>query len=189
MVCEIDVDRLHTRGQAICAMLVPLAGQTRLISGMVSHRSGLMIGVHSGSRLDNDATAWRFRTVVDGIRGGYYERWIAVDERRQRYYIDRVYLHLYRRRHFESEETEVMALHCDPNEPEDSGLLKHSAYKRGPHIHVTAAQQPFPHSHLALNVAQLDDVLKSIESLDGAVRSGVMLLRDQVLDLLDHYGL
>lgn len=67
--------------------------------------------------------------------------------------------------------------------------MKHATYKRGPHIHVSAAQQPLPHSHLALNAMHIDDVLKSIDSLDTAVRSGVVLLRDQVLDVLDDFGL
>lgn len=170
-------------------MLVPLAGPSRLAHAFVSSGSQLTIGVHSGSYLDMDVTDWRFSTAVQGIRAAYHERWIAVDEKRRRFYIERAYLHLYRRRPHESEEAQIMALHCDPNEPDDSGLMKHATYKRGPHIHVKAAQQPFPHSHLALNATQIDDVLNSIDSLHGAVRSGIVLLRDQVLDVLDYYGL
>jgi hypothetical protein len=189
MFCEIDADALYARGPEICHMLVPLSGKGRLAFGVVSYRSQLMIGVHSGPRPEVDVTDWRFSTFVSGIRAAYHERWIAVDERRKRFYIERAYLHLYRRKLHEREESEVMALHCDPNEPDDSGVLKHAVYKRSPHIHVTAAEQPFPHSHLALNATQIDDVLSSIDSLHNAVTSGVVLLRDQVLDLLDERGL
>ncbi len=79
-------------------------------------------------------------------------------------------------------------MHCDPNEPDDSGLLKHAIYKRGPHIHVTAADQPLPHSHIALNVTQIDNVLSSFENLSAAFGSGVVMIRDQVLDVLDARG-
>jgi hypothetical protein len=187
MYCEIDVGALSARGQEICQMLTPLAGQIRLAYAVVSYRSEVMIGVHSGKRPEFGVTDWRFSTMVRGIRGGYHERWIAVDEKRQRFYIERAYLHLYRRRADESDEIEILALHCDPNEPEDSGVLKHAVYKRGPHIHVTASEQPFPHSHIALNATEIDDVLSSINSLHSAVTAGVVLLRDQVLDLLDQY--
>lgn len=166
-------------------MLRPLAGKIRLVYAVVSYRSVVMIGVHSGARPEFGVADWRFSTMVRGIRGGYHERWIAVDEKRQRFYIERAYLHLYRRRADESDEAEIVAMHCDPNEPDDSGVLRHAVYKRGPHIHVTASEQPFPHSHIALNATELDDVLSSINSLHSAVTAGVVLLRDQVLDVLD----
>jgi hypothetical protein len=187
MYCEIDVGTLSARGQEICQMLTPLAGKIRLAYAVVLYRSEVMIGVHSGTRPEFGVTDWRFSTMVQGIRGGYHERWIAADEKRQRFYIERAYLHLYRRRADESDETEILALHCDPNEPADSGVLKHAVYKRGPHIHVTASEQPFPHSHIALNATEIDDVLSSINSLHSAVTAGVVLLRDQVLDVLDQY--
>jgi hypothetical protein len=189
MYCEIDVDALPSRGHEICEMLTPIAGKVRLAYRIVPHRSEVMIAVHTGDAPEFDVTDWRFSTVVRGIRAAYHERWIAVDEKRQRFYIERAYLHLYRRRADESDEREIVALHCDPNEPDDSGVLKHAVYKRGPHIHVTASEQPFPHSHIALNSAQIGEVLKSVDSLHNAVAAGVVLLRDQVLDVLDHYGL
>src|SRR5215475_9213787 len=126
MYCEIDVEALFARGHEICQMLTPLAGKSRLAYEVVSSRSMVVIGVHSGTRPEFGVTDWRFSTVVRGIRGGYHEHWIAVDEKRQRFYIERAYLHLYRRRAGESDETEILAMHCDPNEPDDSGVLKHA---------------------------------------------------------------
>ena len=189
MVCEIDPDALGRRGHDICKMLIPLVGPSRVAYKIVSHRSEVVIGVHSGSPPDDRPTEWRFSTIVQGIRAGYHERWMATDEKRKRFYMERSYLHLYRRRLNESEEREMIALHCDPNEPDDSGLRKHATYKRGPHIHVTASDQPLPHSHIALNLCEVHEVLSSITSLHAAVSSGVVLLRDQVLDLIDSYGM
>lgn len=189
MYCEIEIDSLSARGHDLCEMLTPIAGKVRLAYRVVPYRSEIMIGIHSGRRPESAVTDWRFSTVVRGIRGAYHERWIAVDEKRQRFYIERAYLHLYRRRDDEADETEIMAMHCDPNEPDDSGVLNHAVYKRGPHIHVTVSEQPFPHSHIALNAMQLDTVLGSVGSLHSAVTAGVTLLRDQVLDVLDEYGL
>jgi hypothetical protein len=148
-----------------------------------------MIGVHSGPRPELGITDWRFSTIVRGVRAGYHERWIAVDEKRLQFYMERAYLHLYRSRSQNADEVEVLALHCDPNEPDDTGALKHALYKRGPHIHVTAAEQPFPHSHFALNRTNIDDVLGSVKSLHEAVASGILLIRDQVLDLINERGI
>ncbi len=189
MRCEIEADDLPRRGHDICQMLVPLAGKIRLAYNFVQNGSAVTIGVHSGPRPQASIPDWRFTTFVHGVRAAYHERWIPVDEKRKRFFIERAYLHLYRRRQSEQEETEIVALHCDPNEPEDSGDMKHAVYKRGPHIHLTASEQPFPHSHIALNAREIDAVLSSVESLHGAVTAGVVLLRDQVLDLLNARGL
>ena len=188
MNCEIEAEDLSARGHQICEMLAPLAGKGRLAYHLASRRSEVMIGIHSGARPEFSLTDWRFSTIVNGIWAGYHERWFAVDEKRKKFFIDRAYLHLYRRRPSEQDETEITALHCDPNEPDDSGLLKHAVYKRGPHIHLTAAEQPFPHSHIALNAMEIDSVLGSIDSLHKAVTAGIVLLRDQVLDVLDTHG-
>jgi hypothetical protein len=109
---------------------------------------------------------------------------VPADQKRKRYCLERAYLHLYRRGPTEDDELEFLALHCDPNEPDDTGHLKHAVYKRGPHIHITAAPQPLCHSHFALNRSHLPDVLASVASLSAAVQSGVEMIRDQVLDIL-----
>ena len=83
------------------------------------------------------------------------------------------------------DEKELLALHCDPNEPDDADVLKHALYKRGPHIHVSASEQPLPHSHFALNAAHLREVLSSAEQLVQAMSKGIVLVRDQVLDIFD----
>jgi hypothetical protein len=122
------------------------------------------------------------------IRGSYFERWVPTSEKRRNYYLAQAYLHLYWRERASDAESEFLALHCDPNEPDDIGLRKHAQYKRGPHIHVVAATQPLPHAHLALNLGHLAEVLGSVERLTTAVSSGVNLIRYQVLDLFDVNG-
>jgi hypothetical protein len=188
MVCEIEVDSLSQRGEEICEMLRPLTGKSRLAYDPVSRRSEILIAVRSGPKLDLSPTEWRFTTFVRGVRGAYYERWVPVDQKRKKYGLERAYLHLYRRDRDEDSEREFLALHCDPNEPDDTGSQRHAVYKRGPHIHVTAAQQPLPHSHFALNRSHLSDVLASVANLSAAVQSGVVMIRDQVLDILEANG-
>lgn len=185
MVCEIETELLTRRGEQICRLLRPLTGKGRLAYATVSRRFELLIVAYSGSRPDTAPTDWKFTTCVHGIRGSYHERWLPADEKRKRFYLDRAYLHLYRQPRLQDEEWELLALHCDPNEPDDVGLLTHAVYKRGPHIHVTAAEQPLPHSHFALNRSHLSDVLSSCESLSAAVQSGIIMIRDQVLDVLE----
>ncbi|MGO8735448.1 MAG: hypothetical protein ACLQVM_21935 [Terriglobia bacterium] len=124
------------------------------------------------------------------MRGSYQERWCPVDEKRKRYYLERAYLHLYLTTHVDGEATEkeMVLLHCDPNEADEpKGWLglRHSRYKRGPHLHISTAQQPIPHSHFALNACDLESVLSSVESLTKAMREAVQMLEDQVLRLYE----
>jgi hypothetical protein len=55
-------------------------------------------------------------------------------------------------------------------------------YKKGPHLHIKAATDPLPHAHFALNLGHLDAVLESIESLSEALRCGILMIKEEVLD-------
>jgi len=185
VICEVDMAWLHGRGHEIGRMLSPLTGPRTTAHDIIASRSEVIIAAFSGLKPITDYRSWRFNTVTNGIHAGYFERWNSADEKRTRFYLDRAYLHLYWQPRALDDEKELLALHCDPNEPEDAGLLKHALYKRGPHIHVSASEQPLPHSHFALNADHLGDVLASAERLSRAVASGMVLVRDQVLDLYD----
>jgi hypothetical protein len=48
---------------------------------------------------------------------------------------------------------------------------------------VSTAEQPIPHSHIALNLGHLSEVLGSFHSLSVALRSAIGMLNDQVIAL------
>jgi hypothetical protein len=188
MVCELSADRLQGRRQEVPDMLLPITNSRRVGSSFDRQRDELLIGAHSGRKPDIGLRDWRFTTKIRRIRGSYWERWAPTTEKRRIYYLAQSYLQLYWRESAGDEESELVALHCDPNEADDTGVLRHAIYKRGPHIHVLTASQPLPHSHFALNLGNLPDILRSIDTLTGAVRFGINMIRDQVLDLFDAHG-
>jgi hypothetical protein len=110
----------------------------------------------------------------------YFEWWESVDIESETWRLDRAYLSLYYIDRTLRKDVEVLAVHCDPDEPADQ---PHSKYKRGPHVHVTWAKDPMPRAHLALNVAHLDDVLASAGALTAAIGVAVDMVRDEVLSL------
>lgn len=57
-------------------------------------------------------------------------------------------------------------------------------YKKGPHLHIKAADDPLPHAHIALNLGHLDAVLGSIGTLSEAMRCAIFMLKEEVLDRL-----
>jgi hypothetical protein len=189
VICELEFDSLRGRGPQISEMLRPLVGSRRVAFSTAPHRNEFIIAVHSGSRPDTLPREWRFTTPIRKIRGSYWERWAPSSEKRTRYYLEQAYLQLYRRDAVEDDEHELLALHCDPNEPDDSGEITHAIYKRGPHIHVMTAQQPLPHSHFALNMGHLSDVLDSVENLSDAISLAITMIRDQVLDIFEQHDL
>lgn len=191
MICELEAGAVHARTNEVCEILVPLRGAkaTRLACRIVSGSGDVTLVAFSGSLpIAEFHEQWRFTTHVPNLQGGYYERWLPVNEKRKRFYLDRAYLHLYKaaREGGLVVEKEILALHCDPNEPDEPAHwhgLRHSSYKRGPHLHVTVAEQPIPHSHFALNACHLDFVLRSMETLTHALRTAVRMIEDQVLQL------
>jgi hypothetical protein len=185
MMCELESQELFRRGGDVCELLGPLTGSGASRAGF-DYRSSygqVSLAAFSGPRPVSDSIdLWRFTTRVPTLRGSYFERWLPVNERRKRYFLDRGYLHLYVSTRMGAEPTEkqILALHCDPNEPEAS---KHWRYKRGPHLHISVAESPIPHSHFALNAFHLDSVLRSTENLSEAFGAAVKMLEDQVLEL------
>lgn len=128
---------------------------------------------------DPDPDQWRFPTKVSQIRASYYERWVQADSITSDVYLERAYLHLFIRKE-ERSEKEVLALHCDPN---DSQSSKHYFYKAGPHFHMTTAENPLRHCHIALNTSNLSDVLKSVDGITKALETAITMIEEQVLGL------
>jgi hypothetical protein len=166
-------------------MLQPLVGRVRpAFVRQNEKRTQIYLAVHTGPRPVVERRDWRFSTFSPNVSGAYLERWLPVDERANRYYLDRSYLHLYWKLERENSEEEIIGLHCDPNEPDDQDMFNHARYKRGPHVHVSTRRADFHRSHIALNLMELETVIENVDTLTEAMRSGIQMLRDQVIDLL-----
>jgi hypothetical protein len=107
----------------------------------------------------------------------YFEAWSF--EARNRYVLDQAYLNIYERDG--ASEKEVVCLHCDPSLPPNAD---HAKYKRGPHIHLSAAGFPYDRAHIPLQGPDLTPVLRSTEALQSALMWGVEMIRDEILVLL-----
>lgn len=123
---------------------------------------------------------WRFPTILNNFRGNYFERWESEDDRN--WYLNRAYLQIYESTLPVGTEREFLCLHCDPNEPEDNA---HSLYKKGPHLHIKAAESPIPRSHIALALGQLPDLIQSVDALTEAIEWSILMIREQFLDLFE----
>jgi hypothetical protein len=180
MNCNLAVQDLVGRGDEICTLVRPLIGKGRVAFHRIASRQAVLFGIFSGPRLDSPIDEWRFTTFVPLIRAAYRERWIPADEKAKRYYLEQAYLHLYQQSPYGESERQFLALHCDPNEPDDK---PHAMYKQGPHVHVVSAPQPIPHSHFALNLGNLPAVLASVQNLHSALATAVTMLQQQVLEV------
>jgi hypothetical protein len=192
MICKVEAQVLYGRVTDIREMVRPLvrgdSSCRRLNERDRDGRPCIVLASFSGPQPPSDAFRdWRFATAVTNLWGSYFERWVPVDVKGRHYFLDRAYLHLYRRTRIEdANDREILGLHCDPNEPNEPSNYdgpKHARYKRGPHIHVSTAEQPMPHSHIALDLGQLPEVLGSFENLSSAIRSAIRMLDDQVIAL------
>jgi hypothetical protein len=119
---------------------------------------------------------WRFPTFVPGLTAAYYETWRKVD--RDSWHLMQAYLNVYRLEFATARERDFMSLHCDPG---DDSVARHAAYRRTPHVHVGAAEYPFPRAHLCVTGADVGQVLASEGSLCGALEWAIAMLRDEVL--------
>jgi hypothetical protein len=100
------------------------------------------------------------------------------------------YLHLYVARDPEAEPIEIACVHADPdekpNDPMDTTECRRCDHKRGPHVHISASEPPLPHCHLPLNLSQLDDVLKSVETLTKAMEDAIQIISHEIREAYRH---
>lgn len=186
---------LPSRGSEIQQILIPVAKQKGGPAwGRRVGSTEFIIGTHDGSPPTSDYRHWTFATFRRDFRAQYFERWLKfVEDNDEGWYLERAYLNIYRY-DVSRDGREYICLHTDPDCVPDKSiekrdpilyrkLVKQAPYKRLPHIHVVAAEQPLPHAHIALNVGFFDEVLDSVESLSRALKQGVQLLRDEVLEM------
>lgn len=181
MRCTLNTDKFGPRAQIITKLLRPIVPKGRSLScrPRLLNRQMVLSAYLGSEPIDTSPDLWRFSTRISRIRASYYERWISVDYRQQAFFLDRAYLHLYLRSDAITER-EIVALHCDPNEAQSG---RHFRYKAGPHIHMSTAQDPLHHSHIALNNESFPKVLSSVANLTVAIEMAVALVDDQVLGL------
>lgn len=175
----LPASEVPKRAAKIRALLRPIA---RAPSGPATedvHLGGVwIIGTRDEVRTTSNYRDWRFATRVTHYHAMYFEAWKPVDPKRYRW--QSAYLNIYKRIGADKEE-EVICLHCDPSE---SLAAPHSRYKRGPHLHVSAAGDPLKHAHLALHVDQVEVMLQKCQSIHDHIASGIQMIRDEVLDLI-----
>lgn len=58
--------------------------------------------------------------------------------------------------------------------------------QEGPHLHIQVATDPIPHAHIALHGGYLKDVLSTIDSLSRAISRVVLMLKNEVLDVMEY---
>jgi hypothetical protein len=195
---KMSIEDLQSRGNDVRQMLIPIAAgkQGGPAWQPCSGSSEFVIGVHDGSPSGSDYRSWTFATVRADMRAQYFERWLKFEERgRELWYLERAYLNIFKVDLASRELIEFLCLHCDPvatadetlkeTSPEKyTKLLKQAYYKKHPHLHVSTADAPFPHAHIALQVGYIDQILASVDSLSEAIRHAVQMIRDEVFDAM-----
>lgn len=137
-----------------------------------------MIAAHNGTKTTSDFTEWRFSTYLNKYQAAYHEIWRPNDSHGL-FYMFQAYLSVFEIDATNRDEYPIILIHCDPNEPDNAN---HARYKQGPHMHVSASNQPLPHSHFGLNMGHLDSVLSSVDALTDAFEIAVIMVKQQVLD-------
>jgi hypothetical protein len=177
---QISEEQLRKRISRIPKLLKPLTKTSiRPACGFYHGMAGTdtrIIGANQGNLSDHYRN-WRFSTFVSDYRCMYFEFWKSDNGRD--FYLVNMSLSIFRIDRARHDESELLALHCDPEEPDNS---KHAKYKRGPHIHVKAAESPIPRAHITLTCGYLESILSSYDSLLKAMEWAIVMLKEQILD-------
>lgn len=177
-------DQLYSRGVSIRRLLRPISKVTNGPAWQIANSpGGIAIGTYDGTYPGGQYRDWRFGVSVPDsdhaplIQGMYFELWRRIPEEINIWALGRGYLSIYKVDHSKGEQ-ELICLHCDPEEI-DEVVMK---YKKGPHLHIKAAEEPIPQSHIALARGHLDQVLANAESLTEAMAWSIEMIRDEILN-------
>ncbi|MFI5395014.1 MAG: hypothetical protein ACHQ9S_05730 [Candidatus Binatia bacterium] len=122
---------------------------------------------------------------MPGIKANYYEVWTEASKPRT-WRLEKAYLHLLYLKPETGDRKELLAVHCDPNEPPSA---PHASYKRGLHIHVGAAGEPIKHAHLVLNRHRLPSNSLQISAIGTSWQDAIQMVADEILSLrFDSYN-
>lgn len=181
-VVLLDSDQVYSRGPEVRRLLRILSRDPRGPAWETRSSAGcVLIGTYDGSRIASQPDEWRFATKVPTFWAMYNETWRQTEDGSGQYSLTKAYLHIYRTQD-PWKEDEILALHCDPEEEDDPSNPQAAVYKRCPHLHISAAEDPIPKAHLALAAGHIDQVLETASSLTEALRCGMEMIRHEVLD-------
>jgi len=137
----------------------------------------IAIGAYDGSLRGGVIRDWRFSTRAAQISANYYEIWKQLTGKPGRFYLYQAYLTLFEKLG-PTNEKELIALQCDPQEYKIAPTI----YKKGPHIHVSAAFAPIDKAHIALNLGHLDEVIVNVDNLMEALKRSIEMIRDEIVN-------
>lgn len=176
----ILASRITSRYDKIRRLLRPLRPTSRDVGCNLKkemHDGGRVVAAHDGLTTSS-GEKWFFRTFVGDVWADYTELWLPC-QNAKKLTLRKAYLHLHRPGDTKGSLKEFICVHCDPQEDENS---PGGRYKKGPHLHIRAADQPLPKSHFPLNLGHLNQVLESVDALTTAMGDAVQVLADEVLN-------
>jgi len=176
----ILADKITSRHDKIRKLLRPLRPSNRDVGCNIKEGKddgGRVVAAHDGGGISS-TQKWIFRTFVADVWAEYYELWLPSGNSK-RLALQKAYLHLYRPDEKRGSLKEFVCVHCDPQEDENS---PGGRYKKGPHLHIRAADKPLPKSHFPLNLGHLNEILESVDALTMAMGDAVQVLADEVLN-------
>lgn len=139
----------------------------------------VLIGLSDKVESGNDFNSWRFKTSAKNYSAMYHERWIL--DKKDVYFLERAYFHLYKNDSETLVEKEYILLHCDASEPIGT---PHSEYKQSPHLHIECAEHPIPKAHIALFNGQTEEVLSDLKSFNQAIAHSMSMINSQIISKL-----
>ena len=171
---------LYGRGSTVSEILKPLTGKDRPAFQFKKQANAIVIGIHDGSPPASHYRDWRFSTKVHHLAAMYYEVWPPVSGSGAHYYLAKAYLHIYRARR-PGDESEILALHCDPSEEPGAERPELVHYKRAPHLHIRVAEHPIPNAHLCMVAGDIELLLRTPSSLTDGFARCVEMIAEEVL--------
>ncbi len=176
---------LESRRRELPRILRPLISDVSYIQAayQLIGQYGKAIALRQGQTGSLSYDHWRVSLIRFDVSMAYFEIWqyLSGQHRTSCYLLHKAYFHLYLPQPT-GVEKELLFLHCDPQEPNDS---PHYRYKVGPHLHFEVAGAPWKNAHIPLCDGWQEQILQDIDKLDQAITKAIDFIADQFLPLIE----
>lgn len=162
--------------QSLLATIRPFQGKKgrRQVPATAVSARGAVVVVANESSHEPSYRDWLFRTIEPNVWGYYAEEWVPQEKN---WCLKQIALHLYTVA-TPNARKEMFAFHCEPSHEGEAVL---DCCKRGPHVHVTAADSRLAHAHIPLQLTNLDSVLASADALTDFIRTAMEVIEVDVI--------
>lgn len=171
----VDQKSLYKRGNSLNSLLRPIRSNNSPFAWKIVTGVNQIVIATREKNVTSDFRDWRINTFHSNLKANYFEVWRS--EKNNLWCMEKCYLNFFYLNRSTQNESEYICIHADPLEINYTHLI----YKQSIHIHISKAEDPIPHGHLAIGHQFLSSIYASEQTFFSHFKEYLQLIVHEIL--------